>query len=91
MTYSTYFQNAGGIKGQVNPFIMTKLEFAKFQAGQETIEQKHYRLEQRLVDCQNAWHNAMINGLTVDAEHAKVNEKNAFKALVSFEEANGIQ
>lgn len=90
MTYSTYFKNAGGKKGEVNAFIMTKSEFDKFQAGQETAEQKHSKLEQRLVDCQNAWHNAMLNGLTVDAEHAKVNEKNAFKALVEFEEKNGL-
>lgn len=90
MTYATYLKNAGGKKGEVNPFIMTKSEFDKFQAGQETIEQKHSKLEQRLIDCQNAWHNAMLNGLTVDAEHAKVNEKNAFKALVEFEEKNGL-
>ena len=84
-SYSSYLKSVGGKAGEYNPFVMTKAEFNAFKNANKTDEQKHAELEQRLVDCQNAWYNAKMNGMDADADHALVNERNAYKALLNFE------
>lgn len=80
----------GAKKGEYNPFIMTLREFNGVKQSMMTVEEKHSQLEQRLVDCQNAWYSSMMNDMLVDAAHAKINERNAYLALISFEKENGL-
>jgi hypothetical protein len=86
MSYASYLRSCGVKKGEFNSFVMTKPEWLMFQSATDSVETKHQALQQRLLDCQDA----AANGLASDAAHAKVNEKNAFYALLKFEVDNGI-
>lgn len=89
-SYSSYLKAMGAKKGEYNPFIMTLKEFNGLKQSMLTVEEKHAQLEQRLVDCQNAWYSSMMNNMLEDAAHAKINERNAYKALIAFEKENGL-
>jgi hypothetical protein len=86
MSYAAYLRSCGVKKGEFSPFAMTKPEWLMLQGATESVETKHQALQQRILDCQDA----VANGWASDAEHAKVNEKNAFYALLKFEVDNGI-
>ncbi len=90
VTYSSYLRECGLKNGESNPFVMTKSEWKKFIDGNKSVSQTHAELEKRLVDCQQAWYNSSLLGMTEDANHAKANERAAYRSLIEFEKNNGL-
>jgi len=87
MSYASYLSSCGVRKGEFNPFVMNKQEWAE---SVMTIDQKREVLDNKLAACQDAWLLCYLSGDKL-ISHAEMNEKKAFIALLRFEVQNGFK
>jgi hypothetical protein len=87
-SYSHYIRSNGG---KWNFSLMTESQFANYADFHKSAKQLELELEARLSDCYDAEQNAKEQGLYVDAEHAAINGKNAYVALIKFRSMNCVE
>jgi hypothetical protein len=87
MSYASYLSSCGVRKGEFNPFVMNKQEWAE---SVMTVDQKRERLNKKLEACQDAWYRCYISG-DVLISHAEMNETKAFIALLRFDVENALK
>lgn len=87
-SYSHYIRSNGG---KWNFSLMTESQFAKYADFHKSAKQRELELESRLSDCYDAEQNAKEQGLYADADHACINGKNAYAALVKFRSMNCVE
>jgi hypothetical protein len=87
-SYSHYIRSNGG---KWNFSLMTESQFAKYADFHKSAKQRELELEARLSACNDAEQNAREKGLYVDADHAAINGKNAYVALVKFRSMNCVE